>query len=224
MFFFDIDNIFFTIWDYKVSYLEFFGLLSGLIAVLMSSFANVWYWPVGIINVVLSFFLFFQVQLYPDMLLQVFFFITNLAGWWRWTHPRPFEEDRKQELKISWMKTTGIVALLAIGLAGTLLFGLVARNIHELLPAIFFKPAAAPFVDSFITVFSILATYCAIQKKIETWLIWIAVDIVATRLYFIRDIRFYALLYLLFSVIAIFALWNWIRKYRSYSSNSGIDA
>src|SRR5688572_10097144 len=104
MSFFDIENIFFTAWNYPVSYLEFFGLISGIIAVLLSAFANVWSWPIGIINVTLSFFLFFQVQLYPDMFLQVFFFVTNVLGWWRWTHPKPFEEDRKHELKVSLMK------------------------------------------------------------------------------------------------------------------------
>lgn len=67
--FFDIDNIFFAVWNYEVSYLEFFGLVSGIAAVVLSALANVWSWPLGIVNVTLSFFLFFQVQLYPDMFL-----------------------------------------------------------------------------------------------------------------------------------------------------------
>ncbi len=214
--FFDIDNIFFTLLGYPVSYLEFFGLLSGVAAVVLSSFANVWYWPLGIINVVLSFFLFFQVQLYPDMMLQAFYFITNIIGWWRWTHPKSFEEDRKKELKITWLTRTEVLWVGVTGAVGTVLFGLIARNLHELLPTVFVQPSAAPFMDSFITVFSIIATFCAIQKKIETWIVWIGVDVVATYLYFVRDIRFYALLFLLFTIIAIFALWNWIREYRSY--------
>ncbi len=215
--FFDIDHIFFTVLDYDVSYLEFFGLLSGIIAVVMSALANVWYWPVGIVNVTLSFFLFYQVQLYPDMALQIFFFVTNLVGWWRWTHPRPFEEDERNELRISWLKKNELFWVGVVGVGGTVLLGFLARNIHELAPSIFSKPSAAPFADSFITVFSIVATFCAVQKKIETWVLWIVVDLLATYLYFYRDIRFYALLYLLFTVIAAFALWNWIREYRRYA-------
>jgi nicotinamide mononucleotide transporter len=216
--FFDIENIFFTAWNYPVSYLEFFGLISGIIAVILSAMANIWSWPIGIINVTLSFFLFFQVQLYPDMFLQVFFFVTNAIGWWRWTHPKPFEEDRKHELRVSFMKKNELIVVVISGIIGTLLLGLFAQNLHTLLPVIFTKPSAAPFLDSFITVMSVITTFYLIQKKIESWAIWLAVDIIATYLYFSRDIKLYGLLYLIFCFIAAFALWNWIREYRSYPS------
>jgi nicotinamide mononucleotide transporter len=215
--FFNIDNIFFTVFNYPVSYLEFYGLVTGIIAVLLSSLANVWSWPIGIVNVVLFFFLFFQVQLYPDMFLQVFFFVTNVIGWWRWTHPKPVEEDRKHELKISFMNRREIFVMLAISLAGTMLLGLFASNLNSIFPKIFTQPSAAPFVDSFITVMSIVATFYMIQKKVECWIMWLLIDVVATFLYYSRDIKFTALLYLIYCVIAAFALWNWVREYRSYA-------
>jgi len=218
--FLDINTIMFTAWDYPVSYLEFFGMLSGVIAVALSSLANVWSWPVGIINVVLSFFLFYQVQLYPDMFLQVFFFITNIMGWWRWKHPKKNEEDEKLELKISRMNSRQLMVLTNIGLAGTILMGLFASRLHEFFPMVFTQPSAAPYLDSFITIMSIVATYYMVQKKIECWMVWIAVDVVATYVYFIRDIKFYSLLYLIFTFIAAFGLWNWLRAYKAYSTEN----
>jgi nicotinamide mononucleotide transporter len=214
--FFDIDKVLFSAWNYEVSYLEFFGLISGIVAVLLSALANVWSWPIGIINVTLSFFLFFQVQLYPDMFLQVFFFVTNVIGWWRWTHPKPFEEDKKHELQISYMKKQELLVMCASAVAGTFLLGLFASNLHQLIPAVFTKPSAAPFLDSFITVTSIIATFYMIQKKVECWIMWILVDVIATYLYFTRDIKLYGVLYLVFCFLAAFALWNWIREYNSY--------
>ena len=89
--FFDIDTIFFTLWGYSMSYLEFFGVVSGTFATWLAARSNVWTWPVAVVSVGLFFFLFYQVQLYPDMFLQVFFFITYLQGWWRWTHPAAAE-------------------------------------------------------------------------------------------------------------------------------------
>jgi nicotinamide mononucleotide transporter len=216
--FFRIDNIFFTVLDYPVSYLEFFGMVSGVIAVVLSSLANVWSWPIGIINVTLSFFLFFQVQLYPDMFLQIFFFVTNAIGWWRWTHPKAFEEDKKHELRVSFMDKKDIFIVSTTGIAGTFLLGLFAENLHEFFPTLFTKPSAAPYLDSFITVMSVITTFYMIQKKIECWVIWLLVDIVATYLYFSRDIKFYGLLYLAFCFIAAFAIWNWVREYRSYKT------
>lgn len=211
-----IQNALFTLWGYEVSYLEFFGWLTGLVAVALSAKANIWSWPIGIINVTLSFFLFYQVQLYPDMLLQVFFFVTNVLGWWRWLHPKESEEDAHRQLKVSWMSARQRTLLVVAGIAGTFFMGVLAARLHHWLPGLFSQPSAAPFLDSFITVMSIVTTFYMIEKKIESWLVWIVVDIVATYLYFVRDIKFYSLLYLLFTFIAAYGLYNWWREYKSY--------
>ena len=215
--FFDINHIFFTVLGYPMSYLEFFGLISGIVAVVLSSMANIWSWPIGIINVTLSFFLFYQVQLYPDMFLQVFFFVTNVMGWWRWTHPRPEEEDRHKYLKVSFLPYRTLISYTLVSIAGTVAMALFAKNLHEWLPVIFTKPSASPYLDSFITVMSIMATFLMIQKRVECWIVWVLVDVVATYLYFTRDIKFYSLMYFAFCIIASYGFWNWWREYKSYS-------
>lgn len=219
MYFFNIDNTFFEIWGYPMSYPEFFGTIAGFIAVGLSAKANIWSWPIGIVNVVFFFFLFYQVQLYPDMFLQVFFFITNLIGWWRWAHPKPGEEDRKNELRVSFMKPKQFLLLSAIGIAGTFLFGTFAKNLHELLPTLFNMPSAFPYLDSFVTVMSIVTTFFMIQKKIECWIIWIVVDAIATYMYFVKGIKFVSFEYLLFCFIAAYGLWSWVKEYKSYRVN-----
>lgn len=212
MSFFDIKTIFFTVLGYEMSYLEFFGTLAGAIAVWLSARANIWSWPIGIINVVLFFFLFYQVQLYPDMFLQVFFFITNLLGWWRWAHPKPGEENKRHELKASFMGWRRFGTLTAAGIVGTYILGTFAENLHELLPALFSVPSAFPYADSFVTVMSIVTTFYMIEKKIESWIIWIVVDALATYLYFAKGIKFVALEYLVFCFVASYGLWNWMRE------------
>ena len=218
MSFFDITNIFFEVWGYKMSYLEFFGTIAGFIAVWLASKANIWSWPLGLINVTLFFFLFYQVQLYPDMFLQVFFFVTNLMGWWRWTHPKPLEADQKQELKISFMKIPQLVMLSLVGVVGTILSGSMASRLHEWFPVLFNKPSAFPYLDSFVTVMSIITTFLMIQKKVESWILWILIDMVATYMYFMKGIKFVGVEYLAFCFIAALGLWNWIKEYRSYST------
>jgi nicotinamide mononucleotide transporter len=218
MSFFDINNVFFTLLGYPISFLEFSAVITGISAVFLSARANIWSWPLGVINVALYFFLFFQVQLYPDMFLQVFFFVTNMAGWWRWAHPRKGEEDRKKELRVSFMRPREIGFVVAATIAGTILFGLFAKNLHTLLPRFFSAPSAMPFVDSFIAVLSVIVTFYMIQKKVECWIMWLIIDIVATWLYFIRDIKFTSALYFVYCLIAAYAVYNWIREYRSYST------
>jgi nicotinamide mononucleotide transporter len=215
--FFNIDNIFFEALGYPMSYLEFFAAITGVVAIWLSAKAVVWYWPVGLINVVLFFFLYYQVRFYPDMSLQVFYFVTNLIGWWRWTHPKAFEEDRKHELKVSYMARKQFLVVLVLGIVGTLLVGALADHIHEIFPRIFPEPSAFPYLDSFVTVMSIITTFLVINKKIESWIFWILIDIIATYMYFVKGIRFVALEYLIFCFIAAFGWWNWMREYRSYS-------
>lgn len=214
MFFFDHESVFFTLWGYPLSYLEFFGTLAGGIAVWLSARGNIWSWSIGIVNVVLFFFLFYQVQLYPDMFLQVFFFITNLVGWWRWAHPKPGEENRRKELRASWMGLRNTGVMLLATLAATVAFGYFASSLHELAPVLFPQPSSFPYADSFVLTISIAATYLMVQKKVECWAAWILADVVATYLYFSKGILFVGIEYFVFCLIAAYGLWQWQREAR----------
>jgi nicotinamide mononucleotide transporter len=218
--FFDVSHIFFTVMNYPMSYIEFFGVITGLIAVWLSAKANIWSWPIGIVNVILACILYYQVQLYPDMFLQIFFFVTNIIGWWRWANPKPEEQDKKHELKVSFMRPSQLLLLTGVGIAGTIFIGGLASRLHEWFPIAFAKPSAYPYADSFILTMSIITTFFMIQKKIECWVVWVLVDIVATVLYFIKGIKFYSLEYLAFTLIAIFGLLHWIKEYKNYEKQT----
>ncbi len=214
---FDAHAEFFHLLGYSMSYIEFFGVLSGLVAVWLSAKANIWSWPIGIVNVVLAFLLYYQVQLYPDMFLQIFFFITNLIGWWRWAHPKPTEEDRKHELKISYMKRTQLILTVCMGMIGTFVLGKFASNLHNWFSSLFSLPSSYPYIDSFILVMSIVSTFYMIQKKVECWFIWILIDIVATTLYYVKGVKFFSLEYLIFAGLAFYGLRTWIKEFKSYT-------
>ncbi|AKD58785.1 nicotinamide riboside transporter PnuC [Spirosoma radiotolerans] len=215
--FFDIHTIFFTLWDYPMSYLEFFGVLSGSIATWLAARANVWSWPIGAASVLLFFFLFFQIQLYPDMFLQVFFFITNLQGWWRWTHPKAQEADQHNELRITRLIGRPLVLVLLGGLVATGVLGALAQNLHIWFPILFSQPSAFPYLDSFTTVMSIIGTFMMIHKKLECWWIWLLVDIISTFMYFTKGVKLVGVEYAIFCLIAFQGAWHWTREYRSYS-------
>ena len=88
MSYFYIDNTFFTLLDYPISYLEFFGTIAGIIAVWLAAKSNILTWPIGLINIGLFFIIFFQVQLYSDMFLQVYFFGISIYGWYNWVYEK----------------------------------------------------------------------------------------------------------------------------------------
>lgn len=202
---FDIENIAFTLPGYPISYVELLGTLFGLVSVYWASRTNILTWPSGIINEIAFFVLFYQVQLYSDMLLQVFFFIATIYGWINW------RKGSKQNLittlsnQIRWWFLAGI-------LVGTAVLGFLMSHIHTLLPAYFAVKASYPFIDAFTTIASVIATILLAQKKIETWLIWIVVDLICITLYFIKGIPVVAFEYIIFLVLCVTGWSNWRKK------------
>jgi nicotinamide mononucleotide transporter len=221
--FFDIKTIFFTLWGYPMSYIEFFGVVVSGLATWLVARNNVWTWPIAVISVVLFFILFYQIQLYPDMFLQVFFLFTYLLGWWRWTHPRTGEEvaghyGTQQALRITQMPIRQLAIWMLMSLVATWLLGTFASNLHTLFPILFSKPSAFPYLDSFTTVMSIAGTFLMIEKRIECWYVWLGIDAISTYMYFIKDVKLLGVEYFVFCFIAALGAWNWTQEYRSYKT------
>lgn len=221
--FFDINTVFFTLWGYSMSYLEFFGVVTGTLATWLAARSVIWTWPIAVVSVGLFFFLFYQVQLYPDMFLQVFFLITYLQGWWRWTHPAQTEADHRNALRITRLSGDSLLLILGGGLAATGLLGLFAQNLHVLFPFVFSKPSAFPYLDSFTTVMSIAGTFMMIHKKLECWWVWLAIDLISTYMYFVKGVKLVSLEYAFFCLIALQGLWHWTREYRAYPVQHGTN-
>jgi len=202
--FFDINNIAFSILNYPVSYVELIGTLAGLASVYYASRANILTWPTGIINEAFLFLLFFQVQLYADMFLQVFFFVVTIFGWYQW-------KLVPQTKRISSLYKSRLNIFISL-IAGTLLAGYLFSNIHHYLPAWFKVQAAYPYIDSFIMVTSVVATLLLAKKKIENWYCWIVVDAVCVGLYWKKGVHFLSLEYLVFLGLASYGLYNWKKE------------
>ena len=213
-FFFDIKNIFFGFLGYEMSHLEFWATLSGALAVWLSVKENVWSWILGLVNVCLASILFYQIQLYPDMFLQGFFFVTNILGFWQWKFPKSEFANSKNELKISILEWKTTYILVFGGLLVTYILGIFSKNLHEIFPKLFSLPSAFPFMDSFTTVMSIIATFLLIKKKVEAWWLWLTIDIISTYMYFVKDVKLYSILYFVFCIIAVFGAADWTRKWR----------
>ncbi len=205
---FEINNIAFEFMGYPISYVELIGTLFGLISVYLASRANILTWATGIINELFLFILFFQVQLYADMFLQVYFFVVTLFGWYNWKH-----KPKHNSISTTDFKTRIWIASLII--VGTILAGFFFANIHLYLPQYFKTEASFPFADSFVMVLSIFATVLLAQKKLETWYLWIMVDIVCVFLFFKKGIVFLGIEYLVFLGLATYGLLNWKKEMKN---------
>jgi nicotinamide mononucleotide transporter len=205
---FNIENIAFQIIGYQVSYVELIATLFGLISVWLASKANILTWHTGIVNEFFLFILFYQTQLYADMFLQVFFFSVTLTGWYNWRK----KSVKNRILSISWTKRCQILIIIIIC---SLITGFFINNIHLYLPEYFPVRASYPFVDSLVMVSSIAATMLLAKKKVESWHLWIGVDIICTVLYFKKGIWFLSLEYFIFLCMAVYGLYHWQKQLKN---------
>ncbi|OIP85266.1 MAG: hypothetical protein AUK44_00250 [Porphyromonadaceae bacterium CG2_30_38_12] len=201
--FFDISYIACTLWSYPLSYIELAGTLVGIVAVWLAIKQKNITWLLGLINVSLFFLLFYQVRLYANMLLQVFFFITNIYGWYSWhkqneTHQKPIVLTTYMR----WRLSVGIVLT-------SLLTGYCAQRIHIYLPQIFDKPASQPYPDAFIAIASMVGQILLTRRITDNWYVWIAVNFVSTIVFFKQGIYLVAFEYLLFLLLALKGSWDW---------------
>ena len=203
---FDINNTFTTILGYPLSYVEFIASFFGLFSIWLSTKQVIWTWSMGLINIISSFIVFYQVQLYSDMFLQVYFFIANIYGWVIWKNQ--FQGNRP----VTALPAKTRVLLFMLIIVSTFVFGILVKNIHLLFPNVFIHPASFPFIDTFIAVVSVIATILLAKRIIDNWALWLIVDIICVFIYAIKNIMFISLEYAVFCVLASLGLFSWLKS------------
>ena len=204
---FSIQNTFITVYGYPLSYIEFLGTLTGLISVWLATKSNIWTWPVGLLNVTCFFLIFFEVRLYSDMFLQVYFFVTSIYGWIVWHN-----KTENGEVKI--LSNSRRIVFSIIIILSTVVVGFAVKNIHLIFPQVFNKPSSYPFVDTFVAVISIIANLLLAQRKLENWILWILADIISVVLYTKKMVMFISIEYFVFVCLATAGLIMWIKIMR----------
>jgi nicotinamide mononucleotide transporter len=207
---FDVTQTFFTVLDHPVSYVEFIGTVLGLISVFLAARANIFTWPTGIANAIFFLVIFYQIQLYSDMFLQMYFCCMGVYGWFTWKYRAEHQQSAIRTLSnANRLKLAGLIA------AAVLLIGTLISQIHLLLPQIFQRPATFPYIDTFIAVSSVLAVILLARRIFETWVLWILVDITSIGLYYVKGVKLIAVEYVIFLALAILGVLSWYKLWRS---------
>jgi nicotinamide mononucleotide transporter len=180
-----------------MSTIEWVAAAIGLANILLVARRSLWNYPFGIAMVALYFFVFLDAKLYSDALLQIFFLVINIYGWWAWTRA-----DRTADGGVATSRLTAPARLLWIaGTAAAILgWGMMMHRLTD---------AAAPFADATVAGMSVAAQILQSQRRVESWLLWIAVDALATGLFWSRGLIATSALYALFFLIAIWGLMRW---------------
>ncbi|MEO9966612.1 MAG: nicotinamide riboside transporter PnuC [Reichenbachiella sp.] len=183
---------------------ELLGLIFGLLAVWYLIKESILTWPAGILYVLVSFVVFWQIKLYGDLLLHVIFLALNIYGWYFWIYGNKNNSDTLPITVYGWYQNLIILALSILGIFG---FGLFLSNIHLIWPHI--PEAALPYWDSTTSILSVTGIWLMTKKKLENWYYWFVVDVLACGIYFYKGIYFYSILYGVYIVMAVMGYLAW---------------
>jgi nicotinamide mononucleotide transporter len=189
-----------------VNWIEALAVVFGIACVALTVKQSLWCWPAGLVQVTLYVYVFYTARLYSDMILHVIYIGLQIYGWHHWLQgtaaPSP-ASDVRATLPVStlgsrqrWLWSLGVL--------------LVAFGWGEIMAR--YTDATAAHADAFIAAASLWAQYLLARKKIENWIVWMVVDVVAIAVYWSRDLMLTAGLYVVSLLLCIAGLGTWHRS------------
>ncbi|HEX6084299.1 MAG TPA: nicotinamide riboside transporter PnuC [Thermoanaerobaculia bacterium] len=176
-----------------------FELVAAVVTVVSIWFAtkeNIWYYPTGLVALVMYTWVYFQAKLYAESVLQVVCFALMLYGWYEWLHGGA----RRTELPVTRTPRWAWLAGIVLGVAGSA--AVIAFQLS-------YTDNPNPYVDSSLFVWSLVAQWMTARKWIENWILWILVNTVSVPLYVFRELYPTAVLYVALWVLAFLGYRDW---------------
>ncbi len=178
--------------------LEFIGAFFGFLSVWYSRQENILVYPTGIISTALFVYILLVYGLLGDMLINAYYFIMSVYGWYYWTK----KDTDSQEVPVT--KTNRKEQAWSVFLfISAMLFVVIVYEVNDK-----FNSRTA-YVDTLTTAIFFVGMWLMAKKKLENWVYWIVGDIISVPLYFYKGLMFTSFQYLLFTIIAIYGYKAW---------------
>ena len=217
---------------YDLSWIEAVGTLAGLLCIWLASQEKIINYLFGIINVTLFAVIFFQIQLYASLLLQLFFLVANVYGWYAWSRQTANNETA---LKIRWLPLPkaiawGVACVVAIALmtlyidpvfaflTQTAVGIMQALGLNVVMPQL--QLDAFPFWDSCMMVLSIAAMILMTRKYVENWLLWVVINVISVMIFARQGVYAMSLEYVILTLIALNGSRLWMQSAREHGSRA----
>ena len=185
-----MSTILFTAWGYDVLILELIAAITSVIGVWLGTTGKRITWPWWALSSALYGVFFYQVEYYASAVLQIVFIVAALYGW----------KD--------WAPTGAVAGNLTVRNRAYIAIG-TFLSVAALSPLLSNIGAAATWSDAFVLIGSLVAQVMMVYEKYESWIVWMVVDVVATIQYAVNGVYFTALIYAMFTVIAVIGWKRW---------------
>lgn len=186
--------------DYLLdNWLEILGTVCGIVYLYQELRASIYMWLTGIIMPAISLFVYYKAGLYADFGINIYYLLAAVYGFCVWQFGK---QKNQQERPITHTPQGVIWKLCAVFVLTFIAIGHILQTHTD---------SSVPWWDSFTTALSIVGMWMLARKWLEQWFTWVAVDAVSALLYIYKGIYFYAALYALYTLIAIYGYFKWKR-------------
>jgi nicotinamide mononucleotide transporter len=176
------------------------SIISGFFYIKEKSIA----WLISLLAIPFDIFMDISLGIYGDLLLQCFYFILLIYGWYAWRSG----EKREDSLPMSKMT---LRQLYLISLFMLLPTSLVWLSLDR------YTDSNVAVLDSMVTVLSLLAQWLLCRKIIESWLLWIFVDSLYVALFVFKGMPFHASMAVFDTVVCIIGYLCWVKEFKQSS-------
>lgn len=233
-----IDWLFGQYADYPTLFiiLELIGVVFGVTSVLLARKLNVLVFPIGLVSTAIFVYLLWKWQLFGDMFINAYYTVMGLYGWFNWTknktntnnsleHNKDNSNANSNDIDIEHIEASDIPTMALLSIA-TVSFVALVYYFRPVINNNFSFDGAVmglhlftwvDYTDMLTTALFLIAMWLMASRKIEHWLLWIVADAISVPLYFYKGLTFTALQYVVFTLIAIWAYYEWQRRYRIQS-------
>ncbi|MDO5769225.1 MAG: nicotinamide riboside transporter PnuC [Psychrobacter sp.] len=206
--------------------LELIAVVFGIASVLLARKTNILVYPVGLISTGIFVYLLWNWQLFGDMLINAYYSAMSLYGWYNWSKSR--SSDQSDAVEIERIESRDIPIMLTLAGISAAFVGIVYYLRPVINNGFSFSGAElglhlftwVDYTDMFTTALFLIAMYLMASRKIENWLVWIVADAISVPLYFYKGYTFTSLQYVVFTLIAIGAYYEWKRRLRLQSQSA----
>jgi nicotinamide mononucleotide transporter len=178
--------------------LEFIAFVFGILSVWYARSENILVYPTGLIATVITVYLLFIAGYLGDMMINGYFTIMSIYGWYKWTR----KVKGRDSLPIT--RTNNKEKIIGIGLFFITIF--VVFSIYKIFD---YQINVDNYIDIIASGIFFTGMWYMANKKIENWILWIIGDIIVTPLYAYRGLGMLSLQYLIFTILAISAYIEW---------------
>lgn len=183
------------------SLLELTAVVFAIVYLILAVKENSLCWYAAAVSTLIFLAIFWEVKLYMESGLQVFYLVMAAYGWYKWQTA----SDGSVGLQVSmWNIGQHAIALALIALL-TLVSGYLLKSGTD---------AQLPYLDSFTTWASVVTTFMVARKVLENWIYWLVIDSVSIYLYIDRGLYFTAILFAVYIVIIFFGWASWSKSHR----------